>query len=145
MNHEVDFVMLVTISYTCYAFGLVFTVCELGERASGAFVEIYGKIEEFKWYLLPNRIQQMMPIILILAQQPVSYECFASILCNRTSFEGVSLNQIGRNIFILTEHSTEQPFWFIGDQNWILILYDASSIEQINLRSLVMIHHQICW
>lgn len=94
MNHEVNFTMLVTISYMFYAFGIVFAVCELGERASGAFVEVNEIIEELNWYLFPRKIQRILPIILVLSQQPVSYECFASVLCNRAAFESVSQDQI---------------------------------------------------
>lgn len=75
----------------CYAFGIVFLVCELGERASGTFFEISDEIDQLKWYLFSDQIKRMFPTILIFAQQSVNFECFGSILCNREAFQSVSL------------------------------------------------------
>lgn len=73
------------------SFGLNFSICEIGERVSGAFDEICSAIEELNWYMLPNRLQKVLPSILINAQQPVALKCFGSIFCARDTFKRASI------------------------------------------------------
>lgn len=83
-------ILFVTIFYTSYAFGMVFMICELGQRMSNAFEEIEGVIVQFNWYLFPDKLKQMLPIILMNAQDQVAFECFGSIICSREAFRKVS-------------------------------------------------------
>lgn len=73
------------------SFGLNFTICEIGERVSGAFVEICDVFDELNWYMLPIEIQRILPTILINAQQPVTLICFGSITCARDTFKRASI------------------------------------------------------
>lgn len=82
--------LLVAIFYSLYAFGIIFVTCELGQRLSDAFEEINDEIESFEWYQFSYEIQQMLPIILIVSQQPVDLECFGSITGCRMTFQKVS-------------------------------------------------------
>lgn len=84
-------VLLLTIFYAGYAFGVVFIICELGQRLTDAFEEINDEIDRFEWYLFPSEIQRMLPTIMISAQQPVVLECFGSIAGSRETFKRVSL------------------------------------------------------
>lgn len=74
-----------------YAFGLVYIICEIGENFCDSFNRISNVINQFKWYLLPVDVQQMLPIIILMAQHPVFLICFGSISCLREAFKKVSL------------------------------------------------------
>lgn len=82
--------MTIALVYAGYAFGLVFVVCELCQRASYFFIEINSSIDILDWYLFPINVQKIMPTLLIMAQQPVEIECFGSIVCDRDTFKRVS-------------------------------------------------------
>lgn len=83
-------VLLVTIFYAIYAFGVVFTVCELFQRLTDGFDEINDVIDQLKWYQFPDEIQKMLPTLLIIVQKPVVIKCFGSISCCRETFKEVS-------------------------------------------------------
>ena len=83
--------LLVTIVYAFYAFGVVLIICELGQRLTNAFEEICETVEHFDWYLIPLEIQKSLPILLIAAQKPIVLECFGSISGTRDTFKIVSL------------------------------------------------------
>lgn len=46
-------------------------------------------IEGLDWYRFPIKLQKMLPIILIDAQQLVALDCFGSITCSREVFKQV--------------------------------------------------------
>lgn len=71
----------------------VFIICELCQRMADGFVKIEITIEQFHWYLFPIEIQRMLPVIIAVAQQPVTLECFGSIACTRDVFKDVRLKQ----------------------------------------------------
>lgn len=86
----------------CYAFGLVYTICEIGEKFYDSFKKINDVINHFKWYLLPVNIQQMLPTIILIAQRPVVFKCFGSISCLREAFKKVSFKHISTyNLWII--------------------------------------------
>lgn len=86
--------MGLTVFQIFWSTGLAFIPCELGERTSGTFVEICDEIDNFDWYAFPMKIQKILPLILINAQEPVAIECFGSIACARDVFKRVSKTQI---------------------------------------------------
>lgn len=73
------------------AFVLAFVACELGQRLADTFENMHATIDQFNWYLFPSEIKKMLPMIHVIAQQPVSVECFGSIKCTRDVFKNVSL------------------------------------------------------
>lgn len=73
-----------------YAFGLVFTVCELCQNVSDIFNEIDVVINEFDWLSFPIEIQRLLPIVIITEQQPIDFKFFGSITSSRESFKQVS-------------------------------------------------------
>lgn len=87
---NLSFVVSVVFFYVGYAFGLVFTVCELCQRISKSFLKINAIVDQLNWYLFPKNVQKMMLIISIMVQQSVDVECFGSIACNRDTFKRVS-------------------------------------------------------
>lgn len=91
-------ILFATIVEACYAFGIVFVVCELSQRASNAFEEIDYKIGAIDWYLLPESLKRMLPTIISNLHRPVVLKCFGSTLCSREAFKMVNFLQI--NILI---------------------------------------------
>lgn len=84
--------LLILIIYGFYSFGVVFAVCEWGQSVTNAFEEITDEIETFDWYLFPLELQRMLPMILMVAQQSVEFECFGSISIRREYFRKVIFN-----------------------------------------------------
>lgn len=82
--------LLLTMIDACIAFATIFIACELSQRVETAFEEIVVDIEQLQWYLLPKKLKQTLPIVIIIVQQPVSLECFGSISCNRDVFKKVN-------------------------------------------------------
>lgn len=78
------------MAYVFYAFGMIFLVCELCQRASDEFEKICDTICVFDWYLFPDKLTHLLPTILIVAQEEVGIDCFGSIKCTRDSFKRVS-------------------------------------------------------
>lgn len=86
--------LALTLAYVTYAFGMIFLVCELCQRASDEFEEICDTIDQFHWYSFPEKIKHLLPTILIVAQEPVGIDCFGSMKCTRDSFKRVSFFHI---------------------------------------------------
>lgn len=80
----------VYIIQTCFVFGIAFVICEIGQRLSDLFNQIFETIDTFNWYLFPTRVQRMLPTILIIARQPVEVKVIGSTSPNRNSLKRVS-------------------------------------------------------
>lgn len=91
--HHGDSLMAVLIIafQVFYGFGAMFTTCELSQRINLAFDECNDIIVQFDWFLLPVKIQRMLPAIMHFAQQPVNINCFGSSACDRALFKSVGL------------------------------------------------------
>lgn len=76
-----------------YSFGVLFIVCELGQRVNLAFAECSAAIDQFEWYQFPTEVQQILPMILNNSQQSVAIICFGSTNCDRETFKDVSNGQ----------------------------------------------------
>lgn len=70
-------------------FGFTFIFCELGQRVSDLMKQIIDTIDQFDWYLFPMEIQRMLPILLIVAQQPIDIVVIGSTSANRDTFKKV--------------------------------------------------------
>lgn len=75
---------------TFAAFGLLFYTCETGQIFNDEFESINDNIDRFSWYAFPIEVQRMLPIVFIIAQQPVAVECFGRVVCEREAFKKVS-------------------------------------------------------
>ena len=62
------------ILYSSYVFGVELVVCEFGQHLTDAFNEINDLIVTFDWHLFPHKLQQMLPVILMVAQLPAIRE-----------------------------------------------------------------------
>lgn len=86
--------LLITALEIAYAFGVMFIICELCQRANISFDECNDMIVQFDWYLLPADVQRMLTLILIFEQQPIEVICFGSTACNRETFKYVNVIEI---------------------------------------------------
>lgn len=59
---------------------------------SDAFKGIDGEMKAFDWYSYPNKLQRMIPVILMAGQQPIEIECFGSISALRETSKQVSFD-----------------------------------------------------
>lgn len=74
---------------TFYSFVMIFWYCEYGERICSRFDEINDVIHQTDWYLLPVKMQKMIPTILIAAQRPVLLMGFGNVACTRENYKKV--------------------------------------------------------
>lgn len=81
--------LIATISFASFSFGVVFVTCDLGQRLTDAFDEICDDIVALKWNRFPLQIQRLLPTILIGTQSPVVLDCFGSISVLRDTFKKV--------------------------------------------------------
>lgn len=71
------------------AFSLVFLSSEIGQQFSNKFEKIDDELYQLDWYLLPMKIQQMLPTIMMNTQPTMVIKCFGSFECNRDIFKKV--------------------------------------------------------
>lgn len=96
-----DLLLLVVPAFELIvSFSLVFVCCELAGRMSRRFDEISSHINQFKWYLFPNKIKQNLPFVMMNAQKPVYFEYFGTIPCDRQTFQSVSQLCDSDNIYM---------------------------------------------
>lgn len=95
--------LLLLLSEAGYGFGCVFLTSELGQRVNNAFDELCFRVDQFQWYLFPMKVKRILPMITMVAQEPVSLECFGSITLCREVFKGVRLKN-KRNSFFLNAY-----------------------------------------
>lgn len=81
--------ILVTIFIVFYSICVLFATCELDERLSIAYDQMDAEIAQFDWYLFPIEVQQLLPIVIMNAQQPIVLACFGSISVNRETLKKV--------------------------------------------------------
>lgn len=72
-------------------YALIFVVCEVSQRFSNEFEEIYKFTDQFDWYAFANEIKAMLPTLVMVLQRPVEIKCFGSFSSNRESFKEASV------------------------------------------------------
>ena len=101
MNKSFEFLLqanpspnaVVVITLMCesfWSYGFIFCLCECGQQVLDAFEEICDEIDRFNWYEFPIDIQKMLPIILIVSQEPVGMVAYGNIECKREIFKKVN-------------------------------------------------------
>lgn len=83
---------------------MVYLVSELGQQISNTYEDIEDIIGQFGWYLLPQKIMQIFPIILINSQEPATVQCIGSISCDRDVAKKVNLAKKIKNIAVTHIH-----------------------------------------
>lgn len=150
-NDEIDFLMLwKPIFYGVFVFGVVFCAwykgfnsqiiikcdnnsvmnnfsSELGQRLSNLFEGISGVFDQVNCYLLPNRIQRLLPTLIMNVQEPVVIKCFGSVSCSRDQFKKVSrIDQLSFECDFW--HFHENCVFLLGGELGLHLLHDSSQI-----------------
>lgn len=93
-----------TVVRTGYAFGLVFTICALGQKLSNDFEEIADLFEQYDWYTFSNETNQILLTIMTILQRSIAIECFGSLEAGHEAYKKVSpINKNNRNKFNLIQ------------------------------------------
>lgn len=79
----------IIIGQALFGIAAVFFACDLGQRSSDKWNEISLRIDQFKWYMFPNELNQILPTIIATAQQPVEMKCFGSLTLSRQTLKKV--------------------------------------------------------
>lgn len=73
-------------------FAILFGICEFGQKLNGTFQEIdeiYSS--QFVWYSYPCNVQQMLIVLIMVAQKPIQLRVFGSVACDRITLKMVSV------------------------------------------------------
>lgn len=110
-----------------------FIPCDLGHRMSSNLWEINDSMDQYDWYLYPEEILKMLPMILMGVQKPVEVEGFGSFKCNRESFQKVCSIDWGNSLISTNLNSTSlfSIFPYSDVQRWILLLHGFARISKI--------------
>lgn len=81
--------LIVSMSELLVSTGLLLASCELAGRVSIGFEDLNDLMNQFDWYSFPREVQQMLPVVMLNAQQTICFKCFGSHLCNRETFKKV--------------------------------------------------------
>lgn len=61
----------------------------MGEQLTGSFEEINDVYGQLAWYSFPCEAEQMLIILMGMAQKPVQLRVFGSISCGRVALKNV--------------------------------------------------------
>lgn len=101
----VDSLDMIVLSVKMFwSFAAIFGVYEFGERLSESFDEINDVYDQSTWYAFPCNVQNMLTILLLVAQKPVELRVFGSTSCSRITFKNV------REISCAPQKSTQLMF-----------------------------------
>lgn len=126
----VDPVMLWTAIFDVFCVsGSLFLACEIGQRLTDLFEDINEQLEGLNWYLFPLKMQQLLPILLINAQEEVVIGCYGAINCSRVQCQKVN-NSIWTCAF---DEYSEFISFVSGGQCRVQVLQCTSYNVQLNL------------
>lgn len=123
-------VLFSILLFVSIGFGVVLIMCELAQRACDHFNDIDEIMLQWNWYLFPNEIQRILPLVLIVVQTPVQLECFRSISCTRETFQKASTWPIKYIIIWLTLIITK--LFSLGYQQGIFVFHDSPKFQLMN-------------
>lgn len=112
----------------------LFVWCDLCQRIEHSFEEIDIVIGQLDWYLFPNEINRMIPTILIVTQEPVGFNYFGSVSCNRKAFNTVYIeNSVKLRIILFSNGLIDSCRLFEAAIHILWYFVDSSikSVESI--------------
>lgn len=78
---------------TCYqlfwTFVLLFILCYAGEEVSATFEDVADEIYQCEWDSFPYQIRRILPIVMIVAQDPVQIKGYGGIPCSLDRYKKV--------------------------------------------------------
>lgn len=132
-------IIAASVVQLCLVIGTAFNICEVGQRWSDSFNQIFDMINQFDWYLCPIEIQRILPTLIIVGQQSVDLIMTGSTSANRTTFKRVNPSLVN----FIWSFAGNLRFWLkfefiflrIDASCCLFVFYGTSSIHQ------VMIHY----
>lgn len=88
--------MMFLITQLFIAVTLALITNEFSEQICNEFNQINDEIDKLNWYLFPQRVQRILPVIMLNLQKRIYFECFGGISCNREFFKKVGINEWNR-------------------------------------------------
>lgn len=85
------FEILVVLIIAIWVFGLVFFICDLGERITYHHDMFYRELERSEWNMLSTRLQRLYMMFLTDAQQSTYISCYGNVSCTRDTFKTVRI------------------------------------------------------
>lgn len=64
--------------------------CEISEKITNIFMEIYFEMEQIKWYLFTIKKRRIYMAIISFSQKPIILDGFGSIQGSRVAFKNVN-------------------------------------------------------
>lgn len=125
-------IALTLILYTCYAFGIVFMICESGQQISNFFGEIDDVIAQTNWYLFSDEMKLLLPTIIINSQQPVVLQCIGTMTCNREAFKQVRSSENNSIQSISNSYSFSKCI--LGCYHQLFLFHGVAQIQLIIYR-----------
>lgn len=71
------------------SFGPIFLFCEVGEQLCSRSDLVCDAFFKLNWYSFPHQVQRMMPIIIVIAQNPSRLVADGAAACSRDKFKKV--------------------------------------------------------
>lgn len=81
--------IFVPLILSLWVFGVLFIVCDVGERMICLFGVFGEEVERCDWYRLPIEMQRMYSILLSDTQQSKCITCYGDIQCKRETSKKV--------------------------------------------------------
>lgn len=88
-----------SIYHGCIVLSLLFFTCEIGQQITDKFEEISYEFNQLDWYLFPIKVQQMLPTIMINAQEPFIIGCYGIFFNSREQFKLVNSELNVKSLF----------------------------------------------
>lgn len=79
----------ISILIGVYSFAPIFLFCEVGEQLRSRSDLVCDTICKLNWYSFPHKVQRMMPIIIVTAQNPQVLTADGDAVCSRDRFKKV--------------------------------------------------------
>lgn len=76
---------------TFWSLAVLYIFCHFGQLMTDQFVKLDETICTCDWYLFPNDVKRILPIVLMASQQSVTLQGYGNIACIRENFRRVTL------------------------------------------------------
>lgn len=73
------------------AFFFLIMTCELCEQISTAYEDFESTLLQQSWYLYPNKLKRLLPVVISLAQKEAVVQGIGSVVASRETFQRVRI------------------------------------------------------
>lgn len=97
----------------------LFIYCYFGDQMTSRFENIQSTLYLCQWYLLPNKLEKSIPMILRSSQKSIYLQGFGSNSCTRETF---------KKVFLMLKIDNKNELFYkisLDCQCWFLLFYNA--------------------